>query len=121
MDASGRPFIEAASTVNVSRKGSLLKDVPAKLAVGDVVGLTSGEQKGKFRVVWVGQAGTSEASHVGLQSLEFGKDIWDLSQLADGVDTYTRPPQHEHRLLTRLKCSLSAEVDSHSATERAWV
>jgi hypothetical protein len=121
MDASGRPFIEAASTVNVSRKGSLLKDVPATLAVGDVVGITSGEQKGKFRVMWVGQAGTSEASHVGLKSLEFGKDIWDLKDLADGFDTYTHPPQRENRLLTRLKCSLSAEVSSVSAAGRTWV
>jgi hypothetical protein len=121
MDASGRPFIEAASTVNVSRKGSLLKDVPAKLAVGDVVGLTSGEQKGQFRVVWVGQAGTPDASHVGLQSLEFGKDIWDLKNVTDGVDTYTHPPQRENRLLTRLKCSLSAEVSSDGAAGRAWV
>ena len=121
MDASGRPFIEAASTVNVSRKGSLLKDVPAKLAVGDVVGLTSGEQKAKFRVVWVGQAGTSEADHVGLQSLDFGKDIWDLPPVADGVDTYIRPPQRENRLLARLKCSLSGEVSSDSAAARVWV
>ena len=32
MDAGGKPFIEAATTVNVSYTGVLLKDVPAKLS-----------------------------------------------------------------------------------------
>src|SRR6202035_5760644 len=50
MDAKGRPFIEAASTLDVSGKGARLKDVQAKLAVGDIVGLSSGGQKGRFRV-----------------------------------------------------------------------
>jgi hypothetical protein len=120
MDSRGRPFIEAASTLDVSGKGARLKDVKAKLAVGDVVGLSSGGQKGRFRVVWVGQAGTSEASHVGLQSLEFKKHLWDL-KLPDGsFDTYTLPPRREHRLLTRLKCSLSVEVRSDGADKQVW-
>jgi hypothetical protein len=120
MDAKGRPFIEAASTLDVSGKGARVKDVHAKLAVGDVVGLSSGGQKGRFRVVWVGQAGTPEASHVGLQSLEFKKHLWDL-KLPDGsFDTYTRPPQREHRLLTRLKCSLSVEVRSDGGDKQVW-
>ena len=37
MDAGGKPFIEAATTVNVSYTGVLLKDVPAKLSVGDTI------------------------------------------------------------------------------------
>ena len=37
MDAAGKPFIEAATTVNVSYTGVLLKDVPAKLSVGDTI------------------------------------------------------------------------------------
>ena len=103
MDSRGRPFIEAASTLDVSGKGARVKGVKVKLVVGDVVGLSSGGQKGRFRVVWVGQAGTLEACNVGLQSLEFKKHLWELKLPDSSFDTYTRPPQREHRLLTRLK------------------
>jgi hypothetical protein len=120
MDAAGRPFIEAVSTANISRKGVLLKDVAGKLAVGDTVGLTFGERKGKFRVIWVGQRGTAEAGHVGLQSLQVSKQMWDLKASADVVDTYVRPPQRERRLLKRLRCSVSVEVRAAGSRGQAW-
>src|SRR5436190_18769857 len=44
MDAGGKPFIEAATTVNVSYTGVLLKDVPAKLSVGDTIALLPCDQ-----------------------------------------------------------------------------
>ena len=110
MDARGRPFIEVSRTVNISRSGVLLGDVPAKRSVGDIVGLTYGNKKHRFRVVWTGKAGTSEAANVGLQSLDSGKWIWDLKLPADSVDIYSRPPEHEKRLLARVGCFLSTEV-----------
>jgi hypothetical protein len=107
MDANGRAFIKEASTVNVSRKGALLKDIPIKLAVGDIIGLTWREQKYRFHVTWVGQDGTQESGQVGLQSLDRYKQIWDVKLPADGIDIFT---PDEYRLLMRVKCSLSAEV-----------
>jgi hypothetical protein len=120
MDANGRPFIEAATTLNVSRKGAHLRDVPAKLAVGDVIGLTYNQQKYKFRVIWVGKTGTIEAGNVGLQSLELGKWIWDVKLPVDDIDIYSRPPECENRLRTRVRCFLSAEI-CDSAAQRALV
>jgi hypothetical protein len=114
MDANGRPFIEAATTLNVSRKGAHLSDVPTKLAVGDVIGLTYNQQKYKFRVIWVGKTGTAEVGNVGLQSLEFGKWIWDIKLPLDDTDIYSRPPASENRLRTRVKCFLSAEVSDRT-------
>jgi len=123
MDANGRPFIEAATTLNVSRTGVLLKDVPAKLAVGDVIALKSGEQKCRFRIVWIGQAGTSEAGHLGLQSLQPHKYIWNLKLPAPAIDIYTRPQQCERRLSRRLRCSVSAQVRSGGSADsiRAFI
>src|SRR5215472_6038127 len=112
MDANGRPFIEAATTLNVSRTGVLLKDVPAKLAVGDVIALRFGEQKCRFRIVWIGQAGTSEAGNLGLQSLQPHKYIWDLKLPCPSIDIYTRRRQCERRLSRRLRCSISTQVGS---------
>src|SRR6266536_2988738 len=110
MDAQGRPFIEISRTVNISRSGVLLGDIPAKLSIGDIVGLTYAEKKHKFRVIWTGKAETPEAANVGLQSLDSGKWIWDLNLPAHEVDIYSRAPEHEKRLLARVGCLLSKEV-----------
>jgi hypothetical protein len=122
MDSSGKPFMEAAATLNVSRSGALLKDAPAKLSVGDTVGLRSGDRKCRFEVIWVGRSGTLDSGYLGLKSVEDGKNVWDPT-IFDGseeeIDTYIRPPQRENRLLARLKCSLSAEVGSDNSASRA--
>src|SRR5438270_8318708 len=111
MDARGRPFIEVSKTENVSRTGVLLRGVPAKLALGDIIGLRCNEKKYQFRVVWTGMEGTADAGNVGLQSLDPGKWIWDTLRLPlDDIDIYARPPESERRLLNRVKCILSAEV-----------
>jgi len=122
MGGTGKPFIEAATTLNVSRSGALLKDAPAQLSVGDVVRLRSGDRKCRFEVIWVGRKGTLDEGYLGLKSVEDGKHIWDpkvLEDFADEIDTYIRPPQRENRLLTRLKCSFSAEVGSEGSGTRA--
>jgi hypothetical protein len=122
MDGNGKPFIEAASTLNVSRTGALLKNAPAKLSVGNIVGLRFGGQKCRFEVIWVGLKGTLDEGYLGLKSVEDGKHIWDpaiFDDSSDEIDTYIRPPQRENRLLNRLKCSLSAEVGSDAVPARA--
>jgi hypothetical protein len=122
MDGNGKPFIEAATTLNVSHGGALVKDTPAKLSVGDIVGLRFGGQKCRFQVIWVGRKGTLDEGYLGLKSVEDGKHIWDpkiFDDSSDDIDTYIRPPQRENRLLARLKCSLSAEVGSDVLAARA--
>jgi hypothetical protein len=118
LDASGRPFIEAARTSDVSGGGALLTNVAVKVAVGDVIALRSGKEKCRFRIVWIGRHGTAEAGHLGLQSLEPEKQIWDLHLPEHNVDIYARPNQAEHRLSPRLPCSLSAEVGTANSAGR---
>src|SRR5215469_3866996 len=102
MDANGRPFIEASKTVNVSRSGAMLRDIPANLVVGDVIGLKCNQKKYKFRVIWIGKTGRTDAGNVGLQSLDSGEWIWeDLNLPADNIDIYSRPPESERRLVNR--------------------
>lgn len=111
LDANGRPFIEASKTVNVSRSGALLQGVPTKLNAGDVIGLRCNGKKYRFRVVWTGKNGTSEAGNVGLQSLEAGAWIWEELRLPlSDIDIYTRPLEAERRLVNRTNCFLSAEL-----------
>ncbi len=120
VDANGRPFIEASKTVNVSPSGMRLCDVPTKLGVGDVIDLNCNERKYRFRVVWIGTAGTSEAGSMGLQSLESGEWIWEeLNLPAEDVDIYSQPPESERRLVNRVRCFLSAEVVCEGVGQKA--
>ena len=76
MDVSGQPFIEAVWTRNVSTDGALLKGIRRKLQAGDIVGITYAQKKARLRVVWIGQAGSAEEGHVGLQTLPGGETLW---------------------------------------------
>lgn len=116
MDANGRPFIEVSKTKNVSRTGALLNGIHRKLAVGEIVGLRCNERKYRFRVVWTGKQGTTDADSIGLQSLDPGEWIWDGLRLPlDDTDIYARPIQHDRRTSARVKCLVSAEVISHAS------
>lgn len=119
MDANGRPFIEVSTTVNVSRTGTQLSCIPTKLSEGDIIGLRCGERKHNFRVIWTGKKGTAEEGHVGLQSLEPGKWIWDGLRLpADDIDIYAQPPHLEQRMVKRLQSLVSAEIVSSEGTKQ---
>ena len=119
MDANGRPFIEVSTTVNVSRTGTQLSRIPPKLSEGDIIGVRCGERKHNFRVIWTGKKGTPAEGHVGLQSLEPGKWIWDGLRLpADDTDIYARPPYLEQRLVKRLQSLVSAEIVSDEGTKQ---
>src|SRR5439155_26515860 len=75
MDVSGQPFIEAVWTRNVSTDGALLKGIRRKLQAGDIAGITYAQKKARLRVVWIGQAGSAEEGHVGLQTLPVGETL----------------------------------------------
>lgn len=116
MDAHGRPFLEVSRTENVSRTGVLLNGVPAKLAEGDTIGLRCSERKYRFRVVWIGKAGTADEGRVGLQSLESGNWIWEGLRLPmEDTDNYARPVRVEQRQGKRVHCLVSAEIISTDA------
>jgi len=62
VDAHGRPFIEISGTENVSRTGALLKGVPTKLAIGDIIGVRCQERKYQFSGGWTGKQDTISLS-----------------------------------------------------------
>src|SRR5205823_6823652 len=91
-----------------------------KLVVGDVIGLRCNKNKYRFRVIWTGKAGSSEAGNVGLQTLDSGEWIWkDLEFPANDGDIYSRPPESERRLISRVECFLSAEAVCDGAGQKA--
>jgi hypothetical protein len=120
MDASGKPFIEAAFTHDISTDGARLEGVPRRLKPGDILGLTFQQKKTRLRVVWVGQPGSAEAGHVGLQTLAGGETHWPTPSVIKKRDIYGRPPREDRRQQQRLKCNIKAKLHKPGQTFTIW-
>lgn len=79
MDRNGKPFIQSAHTVDITRLGGRLRDLYCIDKKGEVIRVQHGHQKANFRVTWVGIPGTSEDGQVGIYCIEPDKYIWNVS------------------------------------------
>jgi hypothetical protein len=79
MDSTGRPFSTQARTLDVTRTGARIAGIEHVCQKGDVIGIQHGELKARFRVVWVGSAGSAKAGQVGVHCVESGKYIWGVA------------------------------------------
>lgn len=109
-DASGKPFIDAVFTRNISSQGALLEGVQRQLKPGDAVGLTYQGQKARFRVTWVGDAGTEEQGLLGVESAVPGQLLWDVPLPPPAPDTYLPIKAADRRRFPRFECKASVEV-----------
>src|SRR5437879_10144846 len=65
-DINGKAFSEKIVTIDVSRRGVKLSRVQAQIKVGETIGMTYGQTKGRFIVRWVGAPGTPRAGLIGI-------------------------------------------------------
>lgn len=133
MDAQGRPFSAHAQTVDLSRLGGRLGGVTLPLQPGDVIGIQCGAEKARFRVAWVGAAGTPLEHQVGVCCVEPARYIWGVLAPAPVRDTYepkaavaTGPvltpaqPLPSRRAAKRLRCVAGVMVESVQEKVRLW-
>jgi hypothetical protein len=134
LDASGAPVNCECATVDISAHGVRLVG-PQHWRAGEVVGIRHGSEKGRFRIVWLGQPGTQSESQIGLQAIEVGRHFWGMNMLQSsaapnttsigsriGGITENTPhpgrlnaasapfPQADGRRHVRLRCSGGAKV-----------
>ena len=76
MDVNGRPILETAQTVNISRHGVVIEGLRSRVNPGEVVSLQYKNRKVRYRVVWEGEAGTSLAGQLGLEQVNLHDDLW---------------------------------------------
>jgi hypothetical protein len=76
-DANGRPLDQEVMTINVSRRGALLKGVHGTLRPGDKITLARLQKKEHFRVAWAGAKDTPEAGQVGVAPVDPNTSFWD--------------------------------------------
>lgn len=80
LDAKGQPVNCECSTVDISAHGARLIG-PQHWRQGEVVGIRHGSEKGRFRIVWLGQPGTQAESHIGVQAIEVSRHFWGVNML----------------------------------------
>jgi methyl-accepting chemotaxis protein len=76
-DASGCPLDQEVRTINISRRGALLKDVHGMLRPGDTISLARLHKKERFRVAWVGEKDTPETGQVGVAPVDPNTSFWN--------------------------------------------
>lgn len=110
IDANGRALLQMVTTRNISRDGALLDGIQGTFKPGEVISLSYKNNKGRFRVTWVGDTGTDKAGQIGVQSVDPAKCIWDAATLPPtAADTYAAQPK-ERRQHRRVACKLGAEL-----------
>jgi PilZ domain len=110
IDANGRPLLQTAVTRDISRQGALLDGIRGTFKLGEIISVSYNNDKARFRVAWIGEAGTDRAGQLGVQSVDPAKCIWDSPTLPPPVaDTYVPQPK-ERRRHQRVPCKLGAEL-----------
>lgn len=87
-DSRGHPFKQSSYTVDLSQDGARLDGIGFLTSPGQTIEVRRLWRKKRFRVVWIGLVGTSEANQVGVVGLQREKDIWhvDLPEGDPGED-----------------------------------
>lgn len=109
-DCDGKPFSENVTTVDVSQHGVRLRRPRARLQLEEVIGLTYANNKGRFKVKWIGAPGTPTDGVIGLLNLSPDKPLWDFPLPQGGADPLLAPQINERRRWPRVKCDVSAEL-----------
>ena len=109
-DSTGHVFSDSVSTVNVSFEGAMLTGVNRPIKVGEIIGLTYGKNKARFRVQWVGQSGTPNQGRMGVQNVMPSSCIWDLPLPPRNADE-AKSNFAVARRHARLKCTSSVQLN----------
>ncbi len=114
-DKNGKPFMQMAETVDITRLGARIKGLTEVTSPGDIIGIQRDKEKARFRVIWVGKPGTPQAEMIGIHSVEPTRFIWGIPIPQQWSPKVAHPcvPQDEgvgRRIQPRYACEGSAEI-----------
>jgi PilZ domain. len=120
-DANGRAFSENVFTADISRHGARLEGVIARALAGEIVGVSYGAKKGRFRVEWLGERGTPRAGQMGLSTTLPHEWTWDANLPPDYIDNFKVAPRSgERRRHPRMQCVVSIQLQAEGETAPIW-
>lgn len=76
-DGSDHIAEQRVTTINISRRGALLKGIRGKLRPGDKISLARLHKKEHFRIAWVGEQDTPEADQAGVAPVDADSSFFD--------------------------------------------
>lgn len=139
LDANGDPFVQTATTIDVSRTGARICEIRCLRQRGEMVTVEYAGRSSRFQVVWIGVPGSDEDGHAGLKSLQPEKLLWRTSPNVLEHDPYvaaeTGPaaeefavpvPQHEkwdgqdRRGAARRRCAGTAQITQTAVAFPTW-
>ncbi len=113
MDAEGRPFSQKAHARNISLHGAKVVGLERQLKPGDVVGVQSGDQKTRCKVMWVVDAGPVQKIEAGVKMVEGQPCPWqsemETPQTAPPAPRSAQPAE-DKRKFPRQKVPFPIEI-----------
>jgi hypothetical protein len=106
MTASGKPFIQNASAVIAGPQRVSIAGIEHHLPVGETLGVEYQGRRGRFCVVWTGQADTPEAGKIEMRPLDVVQDFWGI----DSEQAGERYRFGERRAAPRYPCRGSISI-----------
>jgi len=103
-DQFGHPFSQNTFTLEISAGGVRLQGLPP-LAPNTILLLEFGEERARYRVVWIGGTDSKYPGHVGLECIDRGKSIFGITAPSTDsfYDEYRRVEAELHRSEDRYK------------------
>src|SRR5262249_38509102 len=139
LDRHGKPFMQHARTLDITHLGARLIGVDC-VNVGETIGIQNGDQKARFKVVWIGRENTPKAGQIGVHCLESDKTIFGPQPQKTGVEpdffqatapeSGFEPPRNVRpvkkdmvavrRKHPRYPCTGGVELRQHEGGPPAW-
>lgn len=125
MAADGRPFVFNGVVHEVSYHGGRLDGLTSKLVTGEIIAVQYGSRKGRFRVVWIADAGSERAGQVGIRAVD-DSCIWEaeLANVAPPSDGKNQDPlaaaRRDRRQYARFRCPGNVQLSRDEAGQQVW-
>jgi hypothetical protein len=82
MDAFGQAFTSPAMVTNLSANGVVVQGVRRRMRIGETIDIRMGNNKGQFRVIWVGDMSELGLERIGGNSFLPASDMAQFAQSA---------------------------------------
>lgn len=125
MDADRRPFILNLVASEVSYRGGRLDGLTCKLAVGEIIAVQYGSQKGRFRVVWTADPAPDHPGQAGIRSVD-NTCIWEAELACFSLDSSSNKSdplaaaRRDRRQFPRFRCAGTVQVGRAESAQLAW-
>jgi methyl-accepting chemotaxis protein len=77
VDAQGGVLDQKVTTIDISRRGALLKGIQSTLNRGGIISLARENRKEDFRVAWVGEKDSPKAGQAGVVPVDLDTSFWN--------------------------------------------